>query len=326
MNELTVIRCVLPAALFLVLLPAPVGAQDYPGRPVRVIAPTPAGSASDMALRMVTPGLSDLFGQPFVVDNRAGAGGLIGTEVAAQAAADGYTLVLGTPGTLTIMQHLQKNVTYRAPRDFAAIGLISQGPYLLVVHPSVPARNVKDLLALARVRPGALNYGSAGLGSTNHLALELLKSMTGANINHVPYKGAAPVLPDLLGGRIELTMLSIAPLLPHVQAGRLRALGITSAKRFPLLPELSTVSESGVAGYEAITWFGLLTRAGTSRTVVSRLTDALRKVLRAPDLQEKFRQAGAQPGERFGEDFAELIRREAELYGKLIRQSGIQPE
>ncbi|OGA49857.1 MAG: hypothetical protein A3G24_02105 [Betaproteobacteria bacterium RIFCSPLOWO2_12_FULL_62_13] len=311
-------------ALPVVLSPLLAAAQDYPNRPIRVIVPTPAGSASDMSLRLVTPDLSALFGQQFVVDNRAGAGGRIGTELAARSSADGYTLVLGTPGTLTIMQHLQKDLPYQTLRDFAPIGLISQGPYLLVAHPSVPVRSVKELLALAKAQPGKLDYGSAGTGATNHLAMELFKSMTGANINHVPYKGGALATTDLVGGHIDLSMLSIGPLLPHVKAGRLRALGITSAKRFALIPEAPTISESGVPDYEAITWFGLLAPAGTPRTVLTRLSDALQKVLRAPEMREKFQRRGAEPGNKNAAEFAELIRREAELYGKLIKESGIK--
>lgn len=311
-------------ALPVVLSPLLAAAQDYPNRPIRVIVPTPAGSASDLSLRLVAPDLSALFGQQFVVDNRAGAGGRIGTELAARSSADGYTLVLGTPGTLTIMQHLQKDVPYQALRDFAPIGLISQGPYLLVAHPSVPVRGVKDLLALAKAQPGKLDYGSAGTGATNHLAMELFKSMTGTNINHVPYKGGALATTDLVGGHIDLSMLSIGPLLPHVQAGRLRALGITSAKRFALLPDLPTISESGVPGYEAITWFGLLAPAGTPKTALTRLSDALQKVLRAPETREKFQRRGAEPGNKNTAEFGELIRRETELYGKLVNESGIK--
>lgn len=317
-------RRALLIALPVVLFPLLAGAQDYPNRPVRVIVPTPAGSGSDMSMRMVTPELSALLGQQVVVDNRAGAGGRIGTELAAQSAPDGYTLVLGTPGTLTIMQHMQKNVPYQTLRDFAPIGLISQGPYLLVAHPSVPVRGVKDLLALAKAQPGKLNYGSAGTGATNHLAMELFKSMARVNIVHVPYRGGALATTDLVAGHVDLSMLSITPLLPHVRAGRLRALGITSAKRFALLPDMPTVSESGVPGYEAITWFGLLAPAGTPQTVLARLSDALQKVLRAPETREKFQRGGAEPGDKNPAEFAELIRRETELYGKLIRESGIK--
>lgn len=314
----------LTIAFSFVLFPLIAGAQDYPSRPVRVIVPTPAGSATDLSMRLVAPALSDFLGQQIVVDNRPGAGGRIGTEVAAQAAPDGYTLVLGTPGTLTIMHFVQKDVPYQTLRDFAPIGLISQGPYLLVAHPSVPVRNVKDLLGLAKAHPGKLNYGSAGTGATNHLAMELFKSMSDVSIIHVPYKGGALATTAILSGEIDLTMLSIGPLLPHVRAGKLRALGITSAKRFTLLPDVRTISESGVPDYEAITWFGLLVPAGTPGTVLTRLGDTLQKVLRAPDMQKKFQQRGAEPGEKFGDGFAELIRRETESYGKLVRQSGMR--
>jgi tripartite-type tricarboxylate transporter receptor subunit TctC len=314
----------LTIAFSFALFPLLAGAQDYPLRPVRIIVPTPAGSATDMSMRMVAPGLAGLLGQQFVIDNRAGAGGRIGTEVAAHAAADGYTLVLGTPGTLTIMQHVQKDVSYQTLRDFAPVGLISQGPYLLVAHPSVPVRSVKSLLALARAQPGKLNYGSAGTGATNHLAMELFKSMSGTRIVHVPYKGGALTTTAIVSGEVDLTMLSIAPLLPHVRAGKLRGLGITGAKRFALLPDLPTISESGVPGYEAITWFGVLAPAGTPSAVLSRLVNALRKVLGAPEIREKFQASGAEPGDRFGDGFAELIRRETEVYEKLIKQSGVR--
>lgn len=314
----------LTIAFSFALFPLFTAAQDYPSRPVRIIVPTPAGSATDISMRMVTPGLAGLLGQQFVIDNRAGAGGRIGTEVAAQAAADGYTLVLGTPGTLTIMHYAQKNVPYQTLRDFAPIGLISQGPYLLVAHPSVPVRSVKSLLALAKAQPGKLNYGSAGTGATNHLAMELFKSMSGTKIVHVPYKGGALTTTAIVSGEIDLTMLSIAPLLPHVRAEKLRGLGITSEKRFALLPDVPTISESGVPGYEAITWFGLLAPAGTPNAILTRLVNALRKVLGALEIREKFHASGAEPGERFGDGFAELIRRETEVYEKLIKQSGVQ--
>ncbi|MBI3043707.1 MAG: tripartite tricarboxylate transporter substrate binding protein [Betaproteobacteria bacterium] len=314
----------LTIAFSIVLFPLLAGAQDYPSRAVRVIVPTPAGSATDMAMRLVAPGLGSVLGQQFVIDNRAGAGGRIGTEVAAQAAADGYTLVLGTPGTLTIMQYVQKNVPYQTLRDFAPIGLISQGPYLLVAHPSVPARNVKGLLALAKAQPGKLNYGSAGTGATNHLAMELFKSMSGAKIIHVPYKGGALATTAILSGEIDLTMLSIGPMLPHVRAGKLRALGITSAKRFALLPDVPAIGESGVPGFEAITWFGLLAPAGTPSAVLARLVDALRKVLGAPEMREKFQARGAEAGGRYGDEFAELIRRETDAFGTLVRKSGMR--
>ena len=314
----------LTIAFSFALFPLFTGAQDYPSRPVRIIVPTPAGSATDMSMRMVAPGLAGLLGQQLVIDNRAGAGGRIGTELAARSSADGYTLVLGTPGTLTIMQHLQKDLPYQTLRDFAPIGLISQGPYLLVAHPSVPVRSVKELLALAKAQPGKLNYGSAGTGATNHLAMELFKSMSGTKIVHVPYKGGALTTTAIVSGEVDLTMLSIAPLLPHVRAGKLRGLGITGAKRFALLPDLPTISESGVPGYEAITWFGVLAPAGTPNAILSRLVNALRKVLGAPEIREKLQVSGAEPGERFGDGFAELIRRETEVYEKLIKQSGVR--
>lgn len=293
--------------------------QDYPNKPVRVLVPTPAGSTPDMVARLVTPGLSTLFGQQFIVDNRSGAGGMLGTELAARATPDGYTLLVGTPGTLTIMRYLHKELPYDTLRDFAPIGLVSVGPYLLVAHPSVPVKSVSDLIALARTQPGKLTYGSAGNGSTNHLAMELFKSMAGVDLRHVPYKGGPQATTDLVGGHVNVSMLSIGPLLPHVKAQRLRVLAVTSAKRSPQLPQVPTVDESGVKGFEATTWFGMLGPARTPKTVVTRLTDGLQKVLRNPETRARFQQQGAQLADGAPAPFERLIRREIELYGKAAK-------
>jgi len=302
----------------------PAGAQDYPNRPVRVLVPTPAGSTPDLSARLVTPGLSALLGQQLIVDNRSGAGGMIGTELASKAAADGYTLLMGTPGTLTIMRYVQKNVPYDTLKDFAPIGLISIGPYLFVTHPSAPAKTVGELVALAKAEPGKLTYGSAGNGSTNHLAMELFKSVAGVDIRHVPYKGGPQATNDLVGGHVNMSMLSIGPLLPHVKAQRLRVLASTGAKRSVHLPDIPTVEEAGVKGYEAVTWFGMLAPAQTPKPILARLGDALHKVMRAPETRTQFERQGTELAEGGASEFLGLIRREIDAYGKLAKVAGIK--
>jgi tripartite-type tricarboxylate transporter receptor subunit TctC len=236
-------------------------AQHYPDRPIRVIVGVPAGGTPDVMARTVTTGMAKILGQPLVMDNRGGAGGLIGTEVAAKAAPDGYTLLVSSPGPLTILPHMQTKIGYDPQRDFVPVGLIASNPFLLITHPSVPAKSVKELIALAKSQPGKLNYASAGNGAANHLAMELFKSMAGVNITHVPYKGAPQAVTDVLAGHMNMMFNSIPPVLAHIKADRFRALGVGSAKRNAQLPDVPTISEEGVPGYEAITWFGMLATA-----------------------------------------------------------------
>jgi len=312
------------SAMMFVLVSPMCAAQSYPAKPVRVIVPQPAGSTPDLVARLIAPGLSTLFGQQFIIDNRGGAGGMIGTEIAARATPDGYTLVVGTPGTLTIMQHVQKNVPYDSLRDFVPIGLISIGPYVFVAHPSVPVKTVKEVIALAKTEPGKLLYGSAGNGSTNHLAMELFKSMAGVNITHVPYKGGPQATTDLIGGHVHLSMLSIAPILPHIKAQRLRVLGVTSAKPTPQLPGAPSISQEGVAGYEAFTWFGLLAPARTPKDILNRLSKALPEIMRTPETRSQFERQGVDPAESSPDKLLALIRHETEVYGKLVKLSGMK--
>ncbi len=308
------------ASMAIATLPAT--AEVYPDKPIRVIVPVPAGGTPDVVARMVTPGLSAILGQQLVVDNRGGAGGLIGAELAARANPDGYTLFLSSPGPLTILPHLQSHVSYDSLRDFTPIGLISVGPFLLVVHPSVPAKSVKELIALARAQPGKLNYASAGNGSANHLAMELFKSMAGIDITHVPYKGAPQAVTDVLAGHMNMMFNSIAPMLPHIRAGRVRLLGIASSKRSPQLPDVPTISEAGVPGYEAISWFGLLAPAKTPRAIVARLNAALTQVVHSPETRRQFETQGADPVGSTPAEFGALIRAESEKYAKVVKSSG----
>ncbi len=298
-------------------------AQTYPDKPVRVIVPVPAGGTPDVVARMVLPGLGSLLGQQLVIDNRGGAGGLIGAELAAKAVPDGYTLFFSSPGALVILPYLQKQVAYDTLRDFAPVSLVAIGPFLLITHPSLPVKSVKELLALARTEPGKLNYASAGNGAANHLAMELFKSLSGANITHIPYKGAPQAITDLIGGSgVSLMFNSIPPVLQHIKAGRLRMLGVSSAKRSPQLPEVPTVAESGVPGYESVTWFGLLAPAKTSATIVRRLNELLVNVVRAPELKAQFESQGYDPVGSSAAEFTTFIRGEAEKYSRVVKSSG----
>lgn len=295
---------------------------QYPEKPIRIIVPVPAGGTPDVVARIVTPGLSAALGQQLVVDNRGGAGGLIGAELAARATPDGYTLLLSSPGPLTILPHLQKKISYDPLTDFVPIGLISVGPFLLITHPSVPAKTLKELVAAAKAQPGRFNYASAGNGAANHLAMELFKSMAGVDITHVPYKGAPQAVTDVLAGHMNMMFNSIAPVIQHIKGGRVNVLGIGSAKRSPQLPDVPTISEAGVAGYEAVSWFGLLAPAKTPQPILAQLHQALAKVVHRPETRAQFEAQGADPVGSTPEEFRALIRRESDRYAKVVKSSG----
>ncbi|HSF22063.1 MAG TPA: tripartite tricarboxylate transporter substrate binding protein [Burkholderiales bacterium] len=314
-------RCKLPCLIAAALIATAAGAQDYPAKPVRVILSVPAGATPDVTARLVTPGLSNALGQPLVVDNRGGAGGLIGAEIVSKAAPDGYTIFISSPGALTILPHLRK-VPYDTLKDFAPVGLISVGPFVLVTHPSLPVDSVKALIALAKAQPGKLNCASAGNGTANHLALELFKQMAGVNITHVPYKGAPQAVTDVLAGHMDMTFNSIAPIIAHIRAGRMKVLGVASAKRSAQLPEVPTVGEAGVPGFEAENWFGLFAPAQTPKRIIARLNEALVKVVRSPEIQKQFIALGAEPVGNSPEEFAAFVRRDMEKYAKVVRISG----
>ncbi|MGZ5114796.1 MAG: Bug family tripartite tricarboxylate transporter substrate binding protein [Burkholderiales bacterium] len=297
-------------------------AQTYPERPIRVIVGVPAGATPDVMARAVTTGMSKILGQALVVDNRAGAGGLIGTEVAAKSAADGYTLLVSSPGPLTILPHLQKQIAYDPLNDFVAIGLIASNPFLLITHPSVPARTLKELIALAKAQPGKLNYASAGNGAANHLAMEPFKSMAGIDITHVPYKGAPQAVSDVIAGHMNMMFNSIPPVLAQIKSERLRALGVGSNRRSLQLPDVPTITEAGVPGYEAITWFGMLAPAKTPKAILARVADAFAKVINTPELRTQLESQGAEPGSGNAQQFATLIHREYERYAKVVKISG----
>lgn len=307
--------------LALSLLAQPAAAQKYPDKPIRVIVPQPAGGNPDLVARMMAPGMANLLGQQLVIDNRSGAGGLVGADLAAKAVPDGYTLFLSGP-SFTILPQMMKDATYDAVKDFSPIGLISIGPYLLITHFASPVKSVKELIALAHASPGKLNYSSSGNGSPSHLAMELFKTMAAVDIAHVPYKGIPQAITDLLGGYVNLTFISIPPVLQHIKAGRLRLLGVSTVRRTPQLPDVPTITEAGVSGFEWSTWNGLLAPAKTPKPIVNRLHDALYKVVRTPEFGSQLAAQGADSVGSSPEEFAVFIRTEGDKFGRAIRVSG----
>ena len=300
-------------------------AQNYPARPVRLVIPFGTGGSADISGRVVAQKLSETLGQPFVVDNRSGAGGIIGTETVAKASPDGYTLLLGSFGTHTANPSLYKKLPYDAIRDFAAISLIATVPNVLVEHPSVPAKTVAELIALAKTKPGGLNYASSGSGTGTHLAAELFKSMAGVDIVHVPYKSAGTAISDLIGGQVQLMFSTLPSVIPHVKAGKLRALGISTAKRSEAAPDIPPIGES-VKGYDVGTWFGVLAPAATPRPIVSMLGREIARITRMPDVRERLLGLGAEPIGNTPEQFAQYIRAELPKWAKVIRSAGISPD
>jgi tripartite-type tricarboxylate transporter receptor subunit TctC len=306
------------------LSPSAAAQTVYPAKTVRIIVPFPPGSGADITTRLVAPKLGETLGQQFIVDNRAGAAGNIGAEVAARSPADGYTL-LTAPASSAISQTLYPKLSYDLVKDFEPIALMAGVPFMLVVHPSLPAKTVKDLVALAKAKPGQLTYGSTGNGSSPHLTTEMLKLQTGIDIVHVPYKGTPPAVTDLLSGNITFMFANSLSVLPHVHTQRLRALGVTSAKRSASTPNLPTVAES-YPGFESGTWFALLAPAGTPREVIARINGAVAKVVQMPDVREKIVAQGGEPLSGTPQQVGAYIRAEVAKWGKVVRASGAKVE
>jgi tripartite-type tricarboxylate transporter receptor subunit TctC len=300
-------------------------AQTYPTKPIRVIVPFPPGGGTDIVARTVTPKMAEILGQPFIIENRAGAGGNIGTEVVAKAPADGYTLLVASAST-AINTTLYPNLPWDPSRDFAPIVLMVVNNHLLAAHPSVPANNVQELLALARAKPGYITYASYGPGSSAHLTGELFKLMAHVDLLHVPYKGAAPAVNDLLGGQVMIMFADVAALLPHIKSGKLKALGIASAKRFEGLPDVPTIAESGVPGFEAGGFLGLVAPAGTPPAVINALNAAAEKSLAMPDVHERLMALASPPVGGTPEQFGQYIKREIDKWARVIRAANIKPE
>ena len=312
----------LATALFAAL---PATAQNYPVRPVRMIVPFAAGGNTDITARAIGARLSEVFGQQVVVENRPGGATNIGSELVAKAPADGYTILMGG-ATNAINMSTQAKPPYDTVRDFAPVILCVKGANVLSMHPSVPARNLKELIALARARPGQLNFASSGLGSSNQMAGELFKMMANINIVHVPYKGNAPAMTDTMAGHVEMMFSGVPALIPHIQSGRLRAIAIGSLKRFTAIPEVPTFDESGLKGYEATTWFGLMAPAKTPKEIVARWNVEVGKILSAPDLKGRFLNDGLEAMGGTQEEFGRFIRAEIEKYAKVVKATGMKPQ
>jgi tripartite-type tricarboxylate transporter receptor subunit TctC len=301
-------------------------AQSWPDRPIKLIVTFPAGGGADFVGRALAPKLGEGLGQSVVVDNRGGANGAIGNVVVARAAPDGYTLLLGAAGALTIAPHLYDKLDFDTFKDFVPISLVGSSPFVLAVNPNLPVKTVAELTAYAKANPGKLNAGSSGTGGAPHLALELYKSITGANIVHVPYKGLAPAITDLLGGQVQVLFADVGLIAPHLKAGTLRALAVTGAQRSSALPDLPTMQEAGVAGYTAGTWYGVLAPAGTPAAVVTRVNAEITKALAAPQLRTQFAEQSVAAAGGKPEDFAAVIRQDYDKWGKLIREANIKAE
>jgi tripartite-type tricarboxylate transporter receptor subunit TctC len=310
--------------LLLVVAAAQVAAaQGYPVRPVRLVAPYPAGGPIDAIARILVPHLA--LGQNVVVENRSGAGGSVGADAVAKSAPDGYTMLIGNTGPMTINPVLRQDLGYDPKKDFAPVTWLTSSQMVLAVHPSLPVRSVKDLVALARARPGAIHYGSAGVGNLTHLGMELLQSMAQVKLNHIPYKGVAPAYIDLISGEIAVMFGNVSGLLAHVQAGRLRAIAVTSSKPSPVLPKLPRVLDV-YPGFDLVTWMGIFFPAGTPEAIRARLHGEFVKALKVPDVRDKIVGLGNDIISGSGTDLGAMVDRELKLYAKIIKSAGIRPQ
>lgn len=317
------------AAVTLAATPAIVGdarAQSYPSKPVTMVVPFPAGGTTDIVARLVAAKLSEAWGQPVIVDNRAGAGGNIGSAMVAKAAPDGYTLLMGTVGTHAINASLYAKMPYDVVKDFQPITNVAAVPNMLVVYPELPVKTVKELIDYGKKNPGKLNMASSGNGTSIHLAGELFKVMTGVQMEHIPYKGSAPALTDLMGGQVQVMFDNMPSALPHVKAGKLRAIAVTTATRSPAMPDLPTIAEAGLPGFEAASWFGMLAPAGTPKDIVAKIHGDVVKLAKTTDLSEKLTQQGAAPVLNTPDEFAAYIKAELAKWEKVVKASGAKAD
>jgi tripartite-type tricarboxylate transporter receptor subunit TctC len=301
-------------------------AQSYPMKPIRMVCPSSPGGTTDYVARLVAQKLTEAWGQQIVVDDRPGAGGIVGTEMVAKAPPDGYTLLLGTITTHAVNPALHAGLKFDAIKDFAPISLVVSSPQLLAVHPSVPARTVKEFIAVAKARSGQFNYGSAGIGNSSHLVFELFKNMTGIDITHVSYKGSGPAISALVGGEVQAIITGIVALYPQVKAGRLRGIAVTSLHRAAALPDLPTISEAGVPGFDVTSWFGVFAPAGTSNAIVMKLNAGIREMLDMPEVRQRLINQGADPASNTPEQFAAFIKSEKARWSKVVKDAGVRPE
>ncbi|HYC47150.1 MAG TPA: tripartite tricarboxylate transporter substrate binding protein [Burkholderiales bacterium] len=315
-----------PALFAAAAIPAYAGEAAYPNRPVRFVMPYPIGGTIDMSGRLLAQDLGTVLGQQVVVDNRTGAGGTLGTEIGAKSPPDGYTIVMGGTGTLAISPGLGRPLGYRPLADFAPITLIATTPYVLVAHPSVPAKSVRELIDLAKSQPGRLNYASGGSGSAPHLIGEMFRSRAGINVVHVPYKGSTPAKIDLVAGRVQMFFTGIPPVASEIRNGTLRALGVTTARRSQTLPDVPSIAEAGVKNFDVAPWFGVLAPAKTPPAIVARLNEAMVKVLRNPTLKDRLGREGVDVVASSPAEFAAFIRKEMDVWAKAVKESGAKVE
>lgn len=315
-----------PAAAAHAAMPSVDSAQSYPNRPLRLIAPFPAGGPTDIIARVVAQKLGDNLKQNIVVDNRGGGTGVIGMEIAANSAPDGYTLVIGSSANLAVNPALSAGLPYDVLKDFQPITQTTSGPQIVVVPMSLPVKSIQELIALAKAKPGQLNYASGGRGTTTHLGAELFKMAAGVNIVHVPYKGTGQALTDVISGQVQMMISSLLPSMPHVKAAKLRGLAVTSARRASVLPDIPTVAESGVPGFETVSWHGMLAPARTPKAVIARLHGDMVKMLNQPDVKTLFANQGMDTVANTPQAFAAYIRSETQKWTKVIKTIGIQPQ
>ncbi len=312
---------ILVAAL-IASIPAARAQSSYPERPIRMIVPFAAGGGSDISARLLADGISPALGQIVVIDNRGGAGSTLGTDIASKATPDGYTLLLGNI-SLAFNAALYKELPYNAVRDLATVSLATEQPNIIVTHPSLPAKNFKEFIALARAQPGKLTYASAGLGSGTHLAMEMLMMSQKIDMVHVPYKGTGPAITALLGNQIGSFLSTFASALPHIKAGRMRGIAVTSSKRAPTLPEVPTVAESGVPGFEYSTWYGVLAPAKTPRPIIEKLNKSIVTALNTTEMQQRYAAQGMDPRPTTSAEFAALLKSETAKWAKVVREAKI---
>ncbi|MBC7780470.1 MAG: tripartite tricarboxylate transporter substrate binding protein [Proteobacteria bacterium] len=298
----------------------------YPERPIRIIVPFAPGGPNDVLARLVGSKLTEAWGQPILVDNRGGAGGTIGAEAGARAAPDGYTLTMGGSSNLTVAPNLYAKLPYNPLKDFTPVSNVARVPYLVVINPRVPAKTVKELVALARSKPGYLNYASSGVGSMSSLAAEWFNAVAGTQIVHIPFKGTAPALTELMVGSVDLMMADMGLALAQARAGKMRAIAITTPNRSATAPDIPTAAESGLPGFELSPWFGIVGPAGMARETVERLNREINSALKTPDMQKRFAELGYEPALGSAETFAAEIRKDIELYGRIVKKAGIKAE
>lgn len=313
-------------AVVLVFLPCAVHAQPYPSRAIRMVVPSTPGDAPDVIARLVSQKLSEAFGQQVVVENRPGAGGVVGSEVAAKSPPDGYTLIMGNAGSHGINAAVYSKLPYDIARDFAPVCLIAISPNVLIIHPAITAKSVAELIALAKGAPGRLNYASGGNGSSAHMSMELFKAQAGVDLAHIPYKGSTPAITDVIGGQVAGMFVNLPPAVPHIRSGKVRAIAVSTLARSSILPDVPTVAEAGLAGFETVAWFGVLAPAGTPGEIVARVSAELARISRLPDVRERLAGLGAEPVGSSPEEFATRIRGDIAKWTRLANAAGIRAD